>query len=1126
MRCVPRSFRQPARRLGILLAWTVCQPTLPAASNQVLWEIGRPDNQNGEFALAPGDYARFRADGVFIVGQSEARRDWPYVHPGPADGWAGRTRHAFSVVFGLKQAPTGGTCRLSLDLLDTHGGAPPRVRITLNGHALERQLPAGAGDASVSGQPGKGREARWDLDFPADQLRAGNNDLVITTLSGSWMLYDALSLSAPTGTELAAVTPETRIMEAVASPVWLQGDAGPRQPVRLGVLRVGEPVDAEARFAGRTIRALRLEPGLRTFDLEVPARDRVVRGMVELAQGSTVLAGRELELTPPALREIWVLPHSHVDIGYTHRQDEVIEIQIRNLEQAIALARASADRPSGERYRWNPEAVWVLDHFLQRASPERRESFVRAVREGDVGVDALYANMLTGLCRPEELAQCLRFAGRMTELTGVPVETAAICDVPGWTWGLVSMLSQAGVKYFAIGPNYSARIGSIHQWDNRPFYWRSPSGRERVLCYVVDNYHFLGDLEEQALRHIEHLQRSGYAYDLAPLFWVGTWPDGGVDNAPPDAQLVEKVAAWNRKYAAPRVAIGRNADFFRALEQRHGARLPEFAGDLTPYWEDGAGSTARETAMNRDSAERLVQAETLFALRRPADRPAARFEEAWKNVLLYSEHTWGAWCSISKPDDPFTLDQWRVKQAFALDAARQAAELLEAALASQPSAPPTHGALETFEVLNTTQWPRTDLVILTADRSRAAADVRDSRGRPVPCQRLASGDLAFVARDVPAFGARQYRLTAEPSRPQGQARVEGHALRTSNLEVELDGIRGSIRSLKRPGLDHEFVDPRTAVGMNDFRYLLGTNAAGAEPNGPASFEVLDAGPLVVTVRLTSTAPGCRSLVREIRLIDGLDRVECHNHVDRLSVRENDGVHFGFGFRVPGATIRMETPWAVVRPNADQLPGSCRNWFTVQRWVDVSNDDVGITWAPLDAPLMQIGAMTANLLGPVNLDEWLGAALESSTLYSWAQNNHWFTNYKIDQPGVTTFRYFLRPHAGGYRAEDAARFGLETTRPLLVRSVEPRTGTTRPALVATAPDVLVESVKASEDGRGIIVRLFGVTGERRTTRLRLPGVRSEAWRLTDLSEKPGRPAGRSIEVPGYGVVMVRAERPGS
>ncbi len=88
----------------------------------------------------------------------------------------------------------------------------------------------------------------------------------------------------------------------------------------------------------------------------------------------------------------------------------------------------------------------------------------------------------------------------------------------------------------------------------------------------------------------------------------------------------------------------------REFEQRYGDKMPEFRGDFTPYWEDGAGSSARETALNRDSAERLVQAETLFAMLRPAKYPAERFYDAWRNVMLYDEHTWGAHDSITDPD--------------------------------------------------------------------------------------------------------------------------------------------------------------------------------------------------------------------------------------------------------------------------------------------------------------------------------------------------------------------------------------------------------------------------------------------------------------------------------------------
>ena len=35
-----------------------------------------------------------------------------------------------------------------------------------------------------------------------------------------------------------------------------------------------------------------------------------------------------------------------------------------------------------------------------------------------------------------------------------------------------------------------------------------------------------------------------------------------------------------------------------------------------------------------------------------------------KNIVLFHEHTWGSWCSISDPEIFFTTEQWRIKKSF------------------------------------------------------------------------------------------------------------------------------------------------------------------------------------------------------------------------------------------------------------------------------------------------------------------------------------------------------------------------------------------------------------------------------------------------------------------------------
>jgi hypothetical protein len=214
---------------------------------------------------------------------------------------------------------------------------------------------------------------------------------------------------------------------------------------------------------------------------------------------------------------------------------------------------------------------------------------------------------------------------------------------------------------------------------------------------------------------------------------------------------------------------------------------------------------------------------------------------------------------------------------------------------------------------------------------------------------------------------------------------------------------------------------------------------------------------------------------------------------------------------------------IVRPNDDQLPGSNRNWFTVQRGVDVSNADSGITLAPLDAPLVEIGGITANLLGSVAYNRWMTRALDSQTLYSWAQNNHWHTNYKADQAGETTFRYVLRPHAGGYAAAEAARFGMETSRPLVSAISDAGREVAPSLLTVSSPNVLVETVKSSDDGRGIVVRLFGVAGRREAVVLKWNGWKPRTVWRTDLAERPLDRVRGAVDVPAGGVVHLLATR---
>ena len=143
----------------------------------------------------------------------------------------------------------------------------------------------------------------------------------------------------------------------------------------------------------------------------------------------------------------------------------------------------------------------------------------------------------------------------------------------------------------------------------------------------------------------------------------------------------------------------------------------------------------------------------------PASYPAGAFEEAWRNILLYSEHTWGAYCSITEPAAPLTQDQWQIKQSFAAQANLQSRELLVRSLAKRTGAADPSVASTDLDVYNTSSWSRTELVIVPRGISERGDRVADDQGRATPSQRLSSGDLAFLVTDLPPLSGRRYTLS-------------------------------------------------------------------------------------------------------------------------------------------------------------------------------------------------------------------------------------------------------------------------------------------------------------------------------------------------------------------------------
>ncbi len=898
------------------------------------------------------------------------------------------------------------------------------------------------------------------------------------------------------------------------------------QTVRVDAWNPFDTTTVAVAVNGRPRLTTLLAAGGTTVRVNVPA----VRRPATVVIAVTGRLGRAefpaVPLLPVVPREIHLINHSHLDIGYTDPYPVVRDKHWRGYDSALVYIERSRTNAEGTRFRWNIEGLWPVEGYLRERSAADTTRLLGAVRAGDLTLSGLYANLMTGLLGGEELLHAFDYARTLRQDHGVAITTAMSSDVPGFTWGLVPALAQHGIRYLSSGPNYipslaqsGDRIGhTLENWGDRPFWWIGPSGRDSVLVMTAGRgYSWIGGwprgrltLEDAGVmsEYMDVLRARGYPWEIVQVRYAI-----GGDNGFPDAELATVVRQWNERYLSPRLVISTLPRMFAAMERRHGRTLPRLRGDLTGYWEDGAVSSAREHVLARGSAARLVQAGTLAAIRGQAF-PAAARRAAWRDVLLWDEHTWGADRSISDPDDPGTQEQWRLKQRFALDADSASRALLSEAGGVSAAGPG-------IDLWNTHEFERHGVIIVPDSLSRSGDRVRQVDGRLLPSQRLREGGLAVLLSLRP-MGAT--RVMAEPGgaeRPSGPAAgASGDSLWNGSVWVRIDPTNGAVARVSWRG--RELVDTRRG-GWNRYRYLLGRDTTRAEDAAGARIEVVDSGPLVATLRITSQGPGAVSLVREVTLHAGSDAIGMMTRLDKSKERGKEAVHFGFPLAVPGGTIRMEQGLAVVRPDVDQVAGANRNLYPVQRWLDASNPDFGVTLATPDLALWQLNGLTAEAFKRGDgTEDWLRHSLPGTELVAYAMNNYWHTNFKADQPGPVTFRVMLLPH-GPFEAAAATRAGLEASEPAIVLPAE--SGPPQePFFRLDTPAVTVASVVPTADGRADLVRLWNPGTRAARAGFSWGGGEERSIRISSPFEERGAVAPARIDVPALGSVTVRIERP--
>ena len=336
-----------------------------------LWQIGKADGSSSEFALDGDSYSdiskRFPGcTALYTVGRSSAS-DVPFVIPGPSDAWAGNPQGGLLVRFGVREADPGAALRLRFDFVEVHSGSAPRLEIALNDFRTEVQTPAGADQNYLDTRKTSSKGLCAEVEIPAGTLRPGDNILSVRSVSGSWMVLDAVTLEASTPVESAPAGTGISLFAAESEPALIYGRTRDEllHPVTLDIANWdAKPRKAAWSYDGKAGGELKLAPGLNRMQVGIPEGydGRRVRFALRTPDGDRSI---ETEILPAERWTVYLVQHTHTDIGYTKPQTEILTEHLRYIDYAIEYCEATADYPDDAKFRWTCEASWAVREWLR-----------------------------------------------------------------------------------------------------------------------------------------------------------------------------------------------------------------------------------------------------------------------------------------------------------------------------------------------------------------------------------------------------------------------------------------------------------------------------------------------------------------------------------------------------------------------------------------------------------------------------------------------------------------------------------------------------------------------------------------------------------------------------------------
>ncbi len=759
---------------------------------------------------------------------------------------------------------------------------------------------------------------------------------------------------------------------------------------------------------------------------------------------------RRQGVTPVAYAD--AVGHTHIDVAWLWDLEQTRYKAVRSFSTVLKLMEQYPE------YKFMSSQAQLYSTVKEDA-PEVFDRIKKAVKngrwevEGGMWVEA-DCNLAGGESLVRQFLMGQQFFGREF---GVHCRILWLPDVFGYSAALPQILKKSGIDYF-MTTKLSWSEFNLSPYDT--FEWKGIDGSE-VLTHFSPSRDLKSD-NHDALTHF-----TTYNAMLNPSMMQGGWNryqqkglddeflvsygygDGG--GGPTDWMLENGRRMATPLPGTPVVRQMHALPFFEELEKRvkDDPRLPKWSGELYLEYHRGTYTAQGKNKRNnrkielalRDAELLWVQAGTYAGMA----YPVAKFDRIWEDVLTLQFHDILPGSSIKKVYDDSDIIYARLfDDVGALR--QQALDALSGALKGDVLA------------MNTLSFVRDDIVWF--DAPEWVKSLRGADGALYPVQFVEGKACAFVKGLLPM--AQTPFFFAEEA-------VKGKDVAVSKTKFETPFFSGKFdKALRITSLIEKSTGREVAKGpMN--RLVVYENKPhnydawdvniyydrkAYEVTDVVSADVVAKGPVVSVLRVKYAYMNS-TIEQDICLYSGIERIDFKTNAHFVEQQYLLKAHFPVDLLYNDATFDIQygnlkrgttknTSWDVAR-------------FEVcaHKWMDVSEDGFGFS-----------------LLNDCKYGHSVDEGSMALTLLKTSTS----PDEDADQ-GAHQLTYAIMPHAGGWREANTPDMAYRLNVPV-VASVGAGEGEAKGAFLSTSDrDIVIESVKGAQDGKGYIVRLYENHGRR-------------------------------------------------